>query len=381
MTGTVPDVRPYLQHAAAVVGAAAALRVASRTRYWRRWPCPGPSSSRLPRCRASRGAPGSEFEVADVGPGICAKGSALCSDTRTRSRSRPCRPGAHPRRLFMGAEPGGLRSPAGWRASSRDARHAVTRAMHIEPRAPLAAAETGVLQPLGAFVAVAACILVVLGIFWPTTESMVEIWRRSETFQHCFAVIPIVLWLVWDQRDRLAATPIRPYWPGLTAMLAFGLAWMLGLLGAAQVISHFALIALVGASCADRFRRRVGPRVVVSTALSVLCRAVRRGDRTVADGPDRGLHRNRAAADRRARVPRGHALRHPERAVVGDRGLQWDQVPDRLDHGRVAVCVADVPVAAPESALPAGIDCRSAAGQLASRLHDRPRRPPEQQSG
>jgi exosortase A len=120
--------------------------------------------------------------------------------------------------------------------------------MHIEPRAPLAAAETGVLQPLGTFVAVAACILVVLGIFWPTTESMVEIWRRSETFQHCFAVIPIVLWLVWDQRDRLAATSIRPYWPGLTAMLAFGLAWMLGLLGAAQVISHFALIALVGAT-------------------------------------------------------------------------------------------------------------------------------------
>ena len=100
----------------------------------------------------------------------------------------------------------------------------MTRAMHIEPRAPLAAAETGVLQPLGAFAAVAACILVVLGIFWPTTESMVEIWRRSETFQHCFAVIPIVLWLVWDQRDRLAATPIRPYWPGIAAMLAFGLA-------------------------------------------------------------------------------------------------------------------------------------------------------------
>ena len=30
---------------------------------------------------------------------------------------------------------------------------------------------------------------------------MVEIWRRSETFQHCFVVIPIVLWLVWGERD------------------------------------------------------------------------------------------------------------------------------------------------------------------------------------
>ncbi|HJW51663.1 MAG TPA: exosortase A [Burkholderiaceae bacterium] len=124
----------------------------------------------------------------------------------------------------------------------------MSRTVHIEPRIPLVPAASRVLQPLGAFVAVAACITAVLGIFWPTTESMVEIWRRSETFQHCFAVIPIVLWLVWDQRDRLAATPIRPYWPGLATMLVFGLAWMLGLLGTAQVISHFALIALVGAT-------------------------------------------------------------------------------------------------------------------------------------
>ena len=217
--------------------------------------------------------------------------------------------------------------------------------MHIEPRIPLVPAASRVLQPLGTFVAVAACITAVLGIFWPTTESMVEIWRRSETFQHCFAVIPIVLWLVWDQRYRLAATPIRPYWPGLAAMLAFGLAWMLGLLGAAQVISHFALIALVGATVLTVFG--VAWVRVLWFPLLFLFFAVPFGEAIVPWLMDRTADFT-VSALRLTGVPvyrEGTALRHPERAVVGDRGVQRDQVPDCLDHGRVAVCVADVPVA------------------------------------
>ena len=99
-------------------------------------------------------------------------------------------------------------------------------------------------RPGIAFATVAACILGILIIFWPTTASMIEIWRGSETYQHCFAVLPITLWLVWQQRYRLAAEPMSPFWPGLLAIAAFGFAWLLGVLGAAQVISHFALIGL-----------------------------------------------------------------------------------------------------------------------------------------
>ncbi len=119
--------------------------------------------------------------------------------------------------------------------------------MHAEPGLQTAAGIRGVQQPMAAFVAIAACIAVVLGIFWPTTESMIDIWRRSETFQHCFAVIPIALWLVWNQRMRLAATPMQPFWPGLLVIGLLGFAWLLGILGAAQVVSHFALIGLVAA--------------------------------------------------------------------------------------------------------------------------------------
>jgi exosortase A len=102
-------------------------------------------------------------------------------------------------------------------------------------------------KPGIAFAIVSACILGILIIFWPTTASMIEIWRSSETYQHCFAVIPITLWLVWQQRYRLAAEPLSPFWPGLLAIAALGFAWLLGVLGAAQVISHFALVGLAAA--------------------------------------------------------------------------------------------------------------------------------------
>jgi len=60
-------------------------------------------------------------------------------------------------------------------------------------------------------------------------------------------VVPITLWLVWQQRYRLAAEPLSPFWPGLLAIAALGFAWLLGVLGAAQVISHFALVGLAAA--------------------------------------------------------------------------------------------------------------------------------------
>ena len=119
--------------------------------------------------------------------------------------------------------------------------------MHAEPDIRVTSTARGAQQPLTAFLAVAATILVVFVVFWPTTASMIEIWRGSETYQHCFAVVPITLWLVWQQRYRLAAEPLSPFWPGLLAIAALGSAWLLGVLGAAQVISHFALIGLAAA--------------------------------------------------------------------------------------------------------------------------------------
>ena len=85
---------------------------------------------------------------------------------------------------------------------------------------------------------------------------MIEIWQHSDTFQHCFLVIPIVLWLVWNERQRLAATPARPFWPGLMLMTGVGAVWAFGVLASAQVISHFAVIAMIPAVVTTVFGTR-----------------------------------------------------------------------------------------------------------------------------
>jgi len=113
------------------------------------------------------------------------------------------------------------------------------------PSLPVRGAPVRVIGPVAATAAIALCIAIVLALFWPTTVSMVEIWRRSETFQHCFLVIPIALWLVWDDRQQLASTAARPCWPGLLLIAAVGAVWSFGNLASAQVISHFAVIGLI----------------------------------------------------------------------------------------------------------------------------------------
>ena len=62
---------------------------------------------------------------------------------------------------------------------------------------------------LPAFVLLVAAILL---LYRETATVMVGIWWRSETFAHAFLVLPIGLWLVWRQRERLAAHGDRVQW-------------------------------------------------------------------------------------------------------------------------------------------------------------------------
>lgn len=108
-------------------------------------------------------------------------------------------------------------------------------------------------RALWSFAVAASSVILVLAAFWPTTLSMIEIWRRSDTFHHSFAAVPIAIWLVWLQRHRLAAVAARPFWPGVIGLVALGLVWVAGTVGAAQVVSQFALVGLIAVSVLTAF--------------------------------------------------------------------------------------------------------------------------------
>jgi len=87
-----------------------------------------------------------------------------------------------------------------------------------------------------------ACVLL---LYRETAVAMVSIWSRSETFTHAFTVPPIVAWLIWRQREALAAQVPRSsawmLWPiGIASLI-----WLLGDLAATNSVTQLAFTALL----------------------------------------------------------------------------------------------------------------------------------------
>ncbi len=96
-----------------------------------------------------------------------------------------------------------------------------------------------------ALLALAAVELILLALFSDTAQAMVGIWWRSETFNHAFLVPPITLWLIWEKRHFLARHVPQPL-PWLAIPFAgLALAWLLGEMVAVNVVTQFALVAML----------------------------------------------------------------------------------------------------------------------------------------
>ncbi|MEQ6341890.1 MAG: exosortase A [Gammaproteobacteria bacterium] len=88
-------------------------------------------------------------------------------------------------------------------------------------------------------------LLAILGLFWQTAQSMVDIWWRSETFTHGFLIVPISAWLIWNKRQTLAQiTPVTNHW-GLLFLAGFSLLWLVAHTVDILVIQQFALIGML----------------------------------------------------------------------------------------------------------------------------------------
>ena len=85
-------------------------------------------------------------------------------------------------------------------------------------------------------------------VFFDTAHTIVSIWNNYETFTHGYIILPICLWLVWQQRGVLAGITPRPSWIGLLALTGIVFIWLLGSLSGAQVVKQYALAAMIPAT-------------------------------------------------------------------------------------------------------------------------------------
>lgn len=102
--------------------------------------------------------------------------------------------------------------------------------------------------------------LVLLGLvtlslysFWSGYQSMVDVWLRSETFTHGFAILPISLYLIFRERFKLYR--IAPKASVLGGLMCCGavLLWWLGHLVDVLLVQHFAQVILLPLLCLTCF--------------------------------------------------------------------------------------------------------------------------------
>ena len=96
--------------------------------------------------------------------------------------------------------------------------------------------------------ALAAVLVAVMVVYWPTIVGMVSIWIRSETFAHGFFVFPISAWLIYRMRKELAMLSPRVDWWAVTAQICCGFAWMLGHAAGVHVVQQYAVVAFIPAT-------------------------------------------------------------------------------------------------------------------------------------
>lgn len=87
----------------------------------------------------------------------------------------------------------------------------------------------------------------IAALFQGTVAEMVDIWMRSASFNHGFAILPISLWLVWERRHSLSAvTPWPSLWP-LPVIAVLALGWLLAAAAEVQVVQQLAVVGMLQA--------------------------------------------------------------------------------------------------------------------------------------
>jgi exosortase A len=97
-------------------------------------------------------------------------------------------------------------------------------------------------------VAVAAVLATVVVAYWQTFASLVSLWRQSDTFAHCFLILPISLYLIWRKRAELQRAPTHVSWLGVAAIALLALAWVVASSANVQVGQQLAVVLLLPAA-------------------------------------------------------------------------------------------------------------------------------------
>lgn len=97
-------------------------------------------------------------------------------------------------------------------------------------------------------IALAVAVLAIIALFWRDVTAMVHQWTAISTYQHCLFIMPLAAWLIWQRRHEVAPVTPSAWAPGLAAVGAAGLLWLIGEAAGVALVRHVAVVAMVQAS-------------------------------------------------------------------------------------------------------------------------------------
>jgi exosortase A len=88
-------------------------------------------------------------------------------------------------------------------------------------------------------------VVTLIGLFWDTVTSALELWWGRPTYTYAFLILPISAYLVWRKRDDLRAeTPSGSLW-GVAITGLFGLLWLICDLAQVNEGRHIAFVGML----------------------------------------------------------------------------------------------------------------------------------------
>jgi exosortase A len=85
-------------------------------------------------------------------------------------------------------------------------------------------------------------------LYYGTLASLVSVWLQSATFQHCFLIAPISLYLIWQRRAELAQVPTRVSPKGIVAVLVLAIGWLVAASANVQLGQQLMVVLMIPAA-------------------------------------------------------------------------------------------------------------------------------------
>lgn len=93
----------------------------------------------------------------------------------------------------------------------------------------------------------AALIIAWLIVYWQTLIDMVQVWNNSETYTHCFLIVPISLYLIYEKRKTLSFDVASSSYLAGLALLFAQLLWVVGHFAGVNIIEQIAAFISINA--------------------------------------------------------------------------------------------------------------------------------------